>query len=97
MVARRIWIVDGHNMIFAIRRLQDLQVEGHGDEARRELVERLRRVAHAKRQDVLVVFDGGDLPWNPDVLLVPFLEVVYAAPGVGGAEARLLLAAGSWE
>ena len=95
MVTRRIWIVDGHNMIFALRRLQGLQIAGHGDEARRELEERLRRFAQTKRQDVLVVFDGNDLPWNPDVLREPFFEVVYAAPREGGADARIIHAARS--
>src|SRR2546422_1040428 len=95
MVTRRIWIVDGHNMIFALRRLQGLQIAGHGDEARRELEERLRRFAQTKRQDVLVVFDGNDLLWNPDVLREPFFEVVYAAPREGGADARIIHAARS--
>lgn len=93
MVTRRIWIMDGHNMIFAIRRLQGLQVNGHGDEARRELVERLRRFAQTKREDVLVVFDGNDLPWNPDVLREESFEVVYAGPSEGGADARIIHAA----
>ena len=87
--------MDGHNMIFAIRRLQGLQVEGHGDEARRELVERLRRFAQTRRDDVLVVFDGNDLASNSDTLREPFLEVVFAAPREGGADARIILAASS--
>ena len=91
----RIWIMDGHNMIFAIRPLQRFQFEGHGDEARRGLVERLRRFAQTKREDVLVVFDGNDLAWNPDVLREPFLEVVYAAPRQGGADARIIHTASS--
>jgi len=95
MVTRRIWIMDGHNMIFAIRRLQGLQVSGQGDGARRELVERLRRFAQTRREDVLVVFDGNDLPWNPNVLREPFLEVFYAPPREGGADARIIHAARS--
>ena len=95
MVMRRIWIVDGHNMIFAIRLLQRLQVDDHGEEARRELVERLRRFAQTRREDVLVVFDGNDLPWSPDVLREPFLEVAFAARGEGGADARIIRAARS--
>jgi len=95
MVTRRIWIVDGHNMIFAIRRLQMLQEADHGEEARRQLVERLRRFAQTRRADVLVVFDGIDLPWNSDVLREPFLEVAFAARGEGGADARIIHAARS--
>jgi len=95
MVTRRIWIVDGHNMIFAIRRVQRLQVDDHGEEARRQLVERLRRFAQTRRADVLVVFDGIDLPWSSDVLQEPFLEVTFAARGEGGADARIIHAARS--
>jgi hypothetical protein len=95
MVAKRIWIMDGHNMIFAIRLLQRLQVSGHGDEARRELVGRLRRFAQTRREDVLVVFDGNDLPWSPEVLSEPYLEVAFAARGEGGADARIIRAARS--
>ena len=95
MVAKRIWIMDGHNMIFAIRRLQTLQEADRGEEARRELVERLRRFAQTRREDVLVVFDGNDLAWNPDVPREPFLEVAFAARGEGGADARIIHAARS--
>jgi len=87
--------MDGHNMIFAIHRLHGLQVAGRGDEARGELVARLRQFAQTKRQDVLVVFDGNDLPWSSGVLREPFLEVIYAAPGEGGADVRIIHAADS--
>ncbi|MBI1951123.1 MAG: NYN domain-containing protein, partial [Acidobacteria bacterium] len=60
------WIMDGHNMIFAIPRLQGLQVSGHRDEARRALEDRLRRFAQRRGQKVLVVFDGNDLQRNDD-------------------------------
>ena len=95
MATSRIWIMDGHNMIFAIRRLQMLQEADHGDEARWELVERLRRFAQTRRADVLVVFDGNDLACSQGVLREPFLEVAYAVPGEGGADARIIHAARS--
>lgn len=55
MSSRRIWIVDGHNMIFAIPRLERLQVTGHRNQARADLVGTLRRFAETRRQNVLVV------------------------------------------
>ncbi|OLD64408.1 MAG: hypothetical protein AUI47_06135 [Acidobacteria bacterium 13_1_40CM_2_68_5] len=90
MAATRIWIVDGHNMIFAIGGLQRLQVSDHREEARRGLVDRLRRFAQTRNQRVLVVFDGIDLPSNPDVIREPFLEVVYARRSDGAADDRII-------
>lgn len=94
MSATRIWIMDGHNMIFAMGGLQRLQVSGRGEEARRALVDRLRRFAQARGQQVLIVFDGIDLPSNPDALREPFLEVAYArrleGAAKGAADDRIL-------
>ena len=87
---KRIWIMDGHNMIFAIGGLQSLQVSGRGEEARRGLVDRLRRFAQARGQQVLIVFDGIDLPSNPDALREPFLEVAYARRREGAADNRII-------
>ncbi len=90
MAATRIWIMDGHNMIFAIGGLQRLQVSDHREEARRGLLDRLRRFAQTRSQRVLVVFDGIDLPANPDVIREPFLEVVYARRSEGAADHRII-------
>ncbi|PYT16036.1 MAG: hypothetical protein DMF51_05585 [Acidobacteria bacterium] len=90
MSATRIWIMDGHNMIFAIGGLQSLQVSGRGEEARRGLVDRLRRFAQARGQQVLIVFDGIDLPSNPDALREPLLEVAYARRREGAADNRII-------
>ncbi len=73
-------------MIFAMGGLQRLQVSGRGEEARRALVDRLRRFAQARGQQVLIVFDGIDLPSNPDALREPFLEVAYARRREGAAK-----------
>jgi predicted RNA-binding protein with PIN domain len=90
MAAARIWIMDGHNMIFAIRRLERLQVSDRRDEARRGLVDRLRRFARARGEMVLVVFDGNDLPSNPDVIREPLFEAVYARRSDGEADDRII-------
>jgi predicted RNA-binding protein with PIN domain len=86
----RIWIMDGHNMIFAIDRLQRLQVSGRRDEARRALVVELQRFARTEGEKVLVVFDGNDLQWNPDIIRETFLETVYTRRSDGEADDRII-------
>jgi predicted RNA-binding protein with PIN domain len=90
MSAKRIWIMDGHNMIFAIGPLQSLQISDRRDEARRGLLERLRRFAQTRREQVLVVFDGIDVARAPDAGREPFLETVYARGGEGAADERIV-------
>ena len=87
---KRIWMVDGHNLIFAIRGLHEMQVSGRGDEARGALVDALRRFAQTRGEQVLVVFDGNELPRNPDVSREPFLETVYTRRSDGGADERII-------
>ena len=90
MGAKRIWIIDGHNMIFALGPLQRLQVTDRREEARRALVERMRRFAQSRAEQVLVVFDGIDLPRAPDAEREPFLEVAYTRRAEGAADGRIL-------
>ncbi len=90
MSSRRIWIVDGHNMIFAIPRLERLQVTGHRNQARADLVGTLRRFAETRRQNVLVVFDGNDLQRNPDVVRESFIDVTYTRRSDGEADDRII-------
>jgi predicted RNA-binding protein with PIN domain len=90
MSMKRIWIMDGHNMIFAIGPLQRLQVSDRRDEARGALVDRLRRFAHRRGEQVLVVFDGIDLPRHPGAEQEPFLEIVYTRRSEGAADDRIL-------
>jgi predicted RNA-binding protein with PIN domain len=89
-VGKRIWIVDGHNVIFAIPRLERLQVSGRGGEAREGLVDTLRRFALPRRQRVLIVFDGDELARQPEVIREPFLEVTYTRRSEGGADVGIL-------
>ena len=94
MAGSRLWIVDGHNIIFALAPLQRRQVSGAGAEARALLVERLERFAHRRGERVLVVFDGpdasGGLPGGAEIRTSPLLEVVYGRRGGGGADRRIL-------
>ena len=91
----RIWIVDGHNVIFAIPRLKALQVSGHRNEARDDLVDALRRFVQARKDPLLVVFDGDDLKSNQDVMRESSLEVVYSPRRPDGADERIVLEAKS--
>ena len=86
----RAWIVDGHNVIFAVGGLERLQATRRGDEARRLLAERLEVFARQRGEPVLLVFDGLDLPSHPEVLRTALLEVVYARRGDQAADRRIL-------
>lgn len=90
MAANRIWIMDGHNMIFAIGPLQRFQVTDRREEARSGLVDRLERFALTRGEKVLVVFDGNELPSNPDAIRKPLLETVYTRRGDGVADDRII-------
>jgi predicted RNA-binding protein with PIN domain len=91
----RFWIVDGHNVIFAIPRLKTLQLSGRGEEAREGLLAALRRFTQARKARLLVVFDGADVPSNQDVTREPLLEVVYSPRHPGGADERIIRGAKS--
>ena len=91
----RIWIVDGHNVIFAIPQLKRLQATGRRDEARDGLLDALRRFARARNDRLLVVFDGDDLKSNQDVMRESSLEVVYSPRRPDGADERIVLEAKS--
>jgi len=90
MTAQRAWIMDGHNMIFAIAGLESLQRSGRGGEARALLVERLEAFALGKGERVLIVFDGNDLPSHSDAVSTPLFETVYARHGDQAADRRIV-------
>jgi predicted RNA-binding protein with PIN domain len=90
MPPQRIWIMDGHNMIFAIPGLERLQVSDRREEARAGLTDRLRRFAIARGEKVLVVFDGNQMLSNPDAVRSPLFEVVYSRRGEGVADDRII-------
>lgn len=93
MASHRLWILDAHNIIFALSELADLQTSRRGAEARSCLVDRLVAFAHGTGEQVLLVFDGNDLASSPDAVKTPLFEVVYSRPGEGGADRRILLEA----
>jgi len=90
MTPKRIWIMDGHNMIFAIPPLQRLQVSGHREEARAGLAARLERFAVARGEKVLVVFDGNQALANPGAFQGPLFETIYTQRGEGMADDRII-------
>jgi predicted RNA-binding protein with PIN domain len=74
----RIWIIDGHNLIFQIPHLKDLQVSGRRTEARRELEHLLLVFATERREEVVVVYDGNSQEGNPDTIQERFLRTTYS-------------------
>lgn len=93
MPRKRVWIVDGHNVIFAIHDLKELQIRGRGEEARDALAERLEVFALQRQERVLVVFDGNVLAVGTGADRGAHFEVVYARGGEGAADRHILLEA----
>ena len=88
---RELWIIDGHNVIFAVDVLEDLQLGGKKREARDTLSERCRAFAAAKNAEVVLVFDG--VPgYTEGAEPGPGLEIVFEAHG-DKADGRILLRA----
>src|SRR5258706_11105622 len=90
MAPTRAWILDGHNIIFAIPPLRELQRSDRREEARRGLSDRLEPFALARGERVLLVFDGNDLASNPYEVRTPLFEILYARRGEGAADHRIL-------
>lgn len=86
----RIWIMDGHNMIFAIPALQRLQVSDRREEARARLAETLERFATGRGEKVLLVFDGNQVQANPDAVRRPLFQVTFTRRGEGVADDRII-------
>lgn len=85
-----IWIMDGHNAIFAIPALQRLQVSERREEARARLTDSLERFAVARGEKVIVVFDGNQMFSNPDAVRRPLFEVIFTRRGEGVADDRII-------
>ncbi|HXU10954.1 MAG TPA: NYN domain-containing protein [Candidatus Binatia bacterium] len=90
MASKRIWVLDGHNLIFAIPTLRSLQKDGRGEEARDGLAGALERFAHERQEQVLIVFDSHDPSPGPAAIRRPLLEIVFARGGAGAADIRIL-------
>ena len=90
----RVWIVDGHNVIFAVPGLRSLQTSDRREEARAELLERLERFAAARAETVLVVFDagpaGGESGFAGGARAAVYVQIVYARRGEGAADERII-------
>lgn len=80
-------------MIFAVPSLQRLQTSGRREEARAGLAEALEQFSIARGERVLVVFDGARAAGQAGGDRRPLLEIVYALPGEGAADDRIVRAA----
>lgn len=78
MKKNRVWIIDGHNLIFQVPHLKDLQVSGRRTEARRELEQLLLVFASERQEEVIIVYDGNSKPGNPDTIQERFLRTTYS-------------------
>lgn len=85
-----VWIIDGHNVIFAIPRLKHLQTSGNRAAAREELQEHLRRFAVRSGIRAVIVFDGNDAAHHPAIVQEPLFETIYARLSDGEADDRII-------
>jgi predicted RNA-binding protein with PIN domain len=76
---RDIWIVDGHNMIFALPRLAELQEQGARSRAREQLAALLRTFTGARRS-LTIVYDGNRQPPDPEARDTPLLRILFSHP-----------------
>ncbi len=90
---RRVWIVDGHNAIFALPFLSRLQQEGERQQARRQLEEILRPFAAKLDHPVAVVYDGNRLLPNPEACETGHLRTLYSQPPEEADDRIVFLAA----
>lgn len=90
MASKRIWILDGHNLIFAIPPLRRLQESDRGEEARDGLADTLEQFALERQEQVLIVFDSRGPSTGRSAVRRPWLEIAYARGGAGAADARIL-------
>lgn len=91
MRRKRVWLMDGHNMIFAIHGLQRLQRGGRGEEARQALAERLEVFALQRQERVVLVFDGQAQPASGrNAVGDRLFEIVFAQGAAGAADEFIL-------
>jgi predicted RNA-binding protein with PIN domain len=77
---RFLWIVDGHNAIFALAEYEALQLGGQKREARRALEDRLEAFGRAIGRRILIVYDGNQMERNPDAVSRPHVHTEYSLP-----------------
>lgn len=77
---RFLWIVDGHNAIFAVEEWEDLQVAGSRRDARNSLEDSLETFGRAAGTQVYVVYDGNHMEKNPDAVDRLHLHSEYSLP-----------------
>lgn len=76
----RRWIVDGHNLIFALPALCRLQMQGDRQRARWELEGLLLTFATRLEHPLIIVYDGNEFGSNPDAQRSHALETIYSQP-----------------
>jgi predicted RNA-binding protein with PIN domain len=75
---KQTWILDGHNVIFAIPQLEQLQTSGKRRQARDALVALARRFGASRQERVTLIFDGTP-GYTQGAEETSLLEVVFAA------------------
>ncbi len=85
-----LWLIDGHNAIFAHPELEALQVEGNRGEARRRLEAIVVRFATLHGVAAVIVYDGNRMERNPDATQLGNVKTVYSAGPDEEADDRIV-------
>ncbi|MBM3318224.1 MAG: NYN domain-containing protein [Candidatus Eisenbacteria bacterium] len=89
----RLWLIDGHNAIFALAPLSARQQAGERQEARRGLEGLVAPFARLLQRPLTIVYDGNALLPNPDAADSPNLRTVYSQPPEEADDRIVFLAA----
>ncbi len=89
----RLWIIDGHNAIFALPDLQRLQTTNQRQAARQALEALLQPFARSLTRPLVVVYDGNRMPRNPEAGEQQGVLAVFSQPPDEEADDRIVFLA----
>lgn len=90
---QRLWIIDGHNLIFALPTTNRLQRNGEGQSARAELERILAPFTRILSRNLVIVYDGNELLPNPDAGEHRGFQILFSQPPEEEADDRIIFLA----
>lgn len=89
----KLWLIDGHNTIFALPELCHLQTRGERQAARAALESLLRPFATRLKHPLTIVYDGNQIERNPEAGVVRGIRVLFSQPPTEVADDRIVFLA----
>jgi predicted RNA-binding protein with PIN domain len=90
---QRLWIIDGHNLIFSLPTTNRLQRGGEGQAARSELERILAPFARVLSRHLIIVYDGNELLPNPEAGEQRGFQILFSQPPEEEADDRIIFLA----